>query len=328
MNGTPKYLLNALDMVTARRSPSAAAVGKVESLHAGRVRDAFEDPNIVAIGISEKVTEKKATGTLSLTFYVERKIPRSKVKPGALIPPVVAVRDDRAVFTDVKAIGIIAPQVRRKARPIQSGFSVGHVDTTAGTIGAIVKKGGKYYVLSNSHVLAQSGLAKKGDLVLYPGSADDGTVPKHVIGKLARFVPFRQGDDYLNHVDAALAEIAKSRLTDLDFSILGLQGPARTIAPQRGMKVVKRGRTTGETEGVIQDVNFRLIIDYEGVGKVGFLDQVLCTRYTKPGDSGSLVVDKGSGKIVGLHFAGASGGSVFSPIAATIDALGFTFASA
>lgn len=328
MNDTPKHLLDALDMVTARKSPSAAAVGKVESLHAGRVRGAFEDPNIVAIGISEKVTEKKATGALSLTFYVERKIPRSKVKPGALIPPVVAVRDDRAVFTDVKAIGSIAPQVRRKVRPIQSGYSVGHVDTTAGTIGAIVKKGSKYYVLSNSHVLAQSGLAKKGDLVLYPGSADDGAVPKHVIGKLARFVPFRKGDDYLNNVDAALAEIAKGRLTDLDFSILGLQRPARTIAPQRGMKVIKRGRTTGETEGVIEDVNFRLIIEYEGVGKVGFLDQVLCTRYTKPGDSGSLVVDKGSGKIVGLHFAGASGGSVFSPIAAAIDALGFTFASA
>ena len=92
------------------------------------------------------------------------------------------------------------------------------------------------------------------------------------------------------------------------------------------MTVVKRGRTTGQTEGVIQDINFRVILNYDEVGAIGFLDQVLCTRYTKPGDSGSLVVDKTSGKIVGLHFAGANGGSVFSPMRPVARALRFKFA--
>ena len=46
----------------------------------------------------------------------------------------------------------------------------------------------------------------------------------------------------------------------------------------------------------------------------GFIDQVLCTRYTDGGDSGSLVLQEGTDRLVGLHFAGASGGSVFSPI--------------
>jgi hypothetical protein len=91
------------------------------------------------------------------------------------------------------------------------------------------------------------------------------------------------------------------------------------------MTVIKRGRTTGETEGVVQDINFRAVIDYDAVGPVGFLDQVLCTPHTSPGDSGSLVVDKDSGKIVGLHFAGAAGGSVFNPIEAVIAALNVKF---
>ena len=65
-------------------------------------------------------------------------------------------------------------------------------------------------------------------------------------------------------------------------------------------------------------------MDYDEVGGVGFVDQVLCTRYTKPGDSGSLVLDKESGKAVGLHFAGANGGSVFSPIDDVLEALGVT----
>jgi hypothetical protein len=67
------------------------------------------------------------------------------------------------------------------------------------------------------------------------------------------------------------------------------------------------------------------VLDYTGVGEVGFLEQVLCSRYSKPGDSGSIVVDKKSKSIVGLHFAGANGGSVFNPIADVIEGLGFRF---
>ncbi|MBI4279115.1 MAG: hypothetical protein HY660_11730, partial [Armatimonadetes bacterium] len=75
--------------------------------------------------------------------------------------------------------------------------------------------------------------------------------------------------------------------------------------------------------GKVRDVNFRFVLDYgKGVGQVGFKDQVLCTRYTKPGDSGSLVLDKKTMRAVGLHFAGASGGSVFNPINQVLKAMG------
>ena len=93
------------------------------------------------------------------------------------------------------------------------------------------------------------------------------------------------------------------------------------------MKVIKRGRTTGDTESTVKDVHFRFILEYDEVGKVGFIDQVLCERYTAGGDSGSVVVEKQTGKIVGLHFAGANGGSVFNPIQDVIKALKFQFAS-
>ena len=39
----------------------------------------------------------------------------------------------------------------------------------------------------------------------------------------------------------------------------------------------------------------------------------------------AIVVDTESGKIVGLHFAGADGGSVFSPIQPVMSALKFKF---
>jgi hypothetical protein len=61
------------------------------------------------------------------------------------------------------------------------------------------------------------------------------------------------------------------------------------------------------------------------MGDIGFIDQVLCSQYSRPGDSGSIVVDKETGKIVGLHFAGSDEGSVFNPIDAVMKALKFRF---
>jgi len=323
---TPKSLLRALDLMTREQEPAAEALGTAAATHYHRTRQIFEDRNIIGVGISEKVTEKKPVGELSLCFYVEKKLSKRKVGPQKLIPPVMALPDGTAAFTDVKAVGRMRPQLNKRLSPIQSGYSVGHIEITAGTVGAIVKKSKKYFILSNSHVLAMSGKAKIGDAIVFPGVADGGKASKHVVAKLRQFERFVVGGKFANYVDAALAEIAVDRLDDLDFEIFGVKKTLGVAKPVRGMKVIKRGRTTGETESTVQDVNFRFILDYEEVGKVGFLDQVLCDRYTAGGDSGSIVVDKKSGKIVGLHFAGASGGSVFNPIDAVVKALKFKFA--
>ena len=50
------------------------------------------------------------------------------------------------------------------------------------------------------------------------------------------------------------------------------------------------------------------------MGKVGFVDQVsVLPLHRTHGDSGSLVVDKESGKIVGLHFMGGPDGQHLYP---------------
>jgi hypothetical protein len=322
---TPKNLLEALNLMTRDAAPATEALGLAGTTHYQRARRVFDDSNVVGIGISEKVTEKKATGELGLTFYVEKKLSKRKVGTEKLIPPVMALPDGSAAFTDVKQIGRLVPQINKRKSPLQSGFSIGHVDITAGTLGAIVAKGSKHFVLSNSHVLANSGLGKKGDKIIFPGNADGGKAPKDVVGKLSQFGKFRIGGSFVNRIDAALAEIDPDRLTNANFQIFGTKQALGITDPVRGMTVVKRGRTTGDTESVVQDINFRFILDYEGVGQVGFLDQVLCERYTAGGDSGSIVVEKKSGKIVGLHFAGANGGSVFNPIREVMKALGFKF---
>jgi hypothetical protein len=328
MPSTPTYLLKALDFITSDKEPTAA-LETLHATHVTRIRRTFDDPNIVGVGISKKSTEGRELEDLSICFYVVKKIRPSKVKPRNFIPPVIAAPDGKAAYTDVKAIGRIVPQIKPlvKSKPIQSGFSVGHVDITAGTVGAIVKKGSKRFILSNSHVLANSGLGKAGDKVLYPGPADDGNDASNWVATLRKAVPFKKGGALVNEVDAALAEVRPERLADVNFQLLKAKTPFGTAVAERDMIVTKRGRTTGVTRGRVVDTDFRFVLNYDGVGQIGYTHQVLCERYTDGGDSGSVVVDASNGKIVGLHFAGANGGSVFNPIQSVIKALGFTFTS-
>ena len=335
-------LVQALDLLTTTDLSTTAPVRRARAMRTGAVsparklRRVVDSKNVVAVGISEKVTLGKRTGTLALTFYVRQKKARSKLGVNVVAPSVIGSdMVGEQITTDVVAIGrpqleieeLENPLATRK--PIQPGFSISHVDVEAGTLGAIVEKDGQLMLLSNSHVLANSGQAKKGDVILYPAVADDGKSPKDKIAKLVNFIPFQLGGAFVNHVDCAVALPLPGRLVDLRSEIKDLFVPRGITQPVRDMEIVKVGRTTGETVGKVKDVHFRFVCPYPDIGNVGFVDQVFCTRYSSGGDSGSLVLDRKTGKAVGLHFAGFPDkqgvmGSVFNPIQKVLDALGVT----
>jgi len=60
-------------------------------------------------------------------------------------------------------------------------------------------------------------------------------------------------------------------------------------------------------------------------GVVCFADQVMCTRYTVGGDSGSAVLND-KDEVVGLHAAGSISVSTFNKIDHVFSALGLTLA--
>lgn len=308
----------------AGKASAAKAKASASARRTLSLRRIVRTENIVAVGISEKVSGGKRVGKLALTFYVERKVPLKELSKELAVPGTVPnpLSGSEAIPTDVKVIGKMRPEVNASRSRFQPGNSIGHVDSPAGTFGAVVSKDGTLHILSNSHVLALGGFAKKGDSIIYPGTSDGGAMSADVVAKLSGFKKFVMGAGFLNRVDCAIAKPTSDRLGDLMSEIKGLGLPTGTIKPARGMKITKVGRTTGKTTGEIEDVHFRFTLDFEGdIGKVGFIDQVLCTRYTKDGDSGSLVIDKATGRAVGLHFAGANGGSVFSPIDKVLQAL-------
>ncbi len=325
-----KSLLRALDLLTIAPHVELAALSMAGDDHTHSLRRIVNSKNVVAVGISEKEAYGKWTGQLALTFYVEKKVPLNKLRADEAVPATLpeAVSGPHAITTDVKVIGRPRPELYVVRNPVQPGNSVGHIRSLGGTLGAFVKRGAQLMMLSNSHVLANSGKAKKGDDIIYPGKYDGGKKPADLVGKLADFIQFKLGGEFVNRVDCAIAAPLESRMGDIKTAIKVLGLPKGVIKAKRGMKITKFGRTSGRTSGEVLDVNFRTTLTYQGVGVVGFIDQVLCTRYTEPGDSGSLVIDKASGRAVGLHFSGSaavgesSGSSIFNPIGAVLSALG------
>lgn len=330
---TEKAIEKVLDLLTTAPNAQIESLNVSSRSHARNMRNVIGFDNVVAVGISEKVSNNVPTGKLALTFYVEKKMPLTDLTGDKLVPPTIpeSLSGWQAIPTDVVEIGKLKLETDSEALiikdPLQPGYSIGHIDITAGTFGAVVSKQKELFILSNSHVLAKSGIGKKGDAILYPGKADQNGSTDNLVAHLEDFVQFTKGGEYVNNVDCAIARPTAAGLAILTSEIKDLGIPKGTTKPVRGMKIIKVGRTTGKTTGEIKDVHFRTLLDYDfGVGSIGFTDQVFCTRYSLGGDSGSLVLEESTMMAVGLHFSGSSGGehpgSIFNPIDKVLTALG------
>jgi len=323
---TEKNIRRVLDLLTTAPAFHIESLETKAMKQTFQLRDIITTRNIVGMGIARKQSEsKKDSGKLALTFYVLKKVPLEDLSNDQAIPRnITGILDgETRIITDVVELGEMLPQVNFARTPIQPGNSISHHQESAGTLGAIVKRGNQYFTLSNSHVLAKNGSATIGDTVLYPGAADSGLSPSDAIGELVDFIQFIDGPDFPNHSDSAIASIGESHLSKVICAIKGQSLPKGTIRARRGMKVYKVGRSSDYTEGIVRDVDFRINVPYNshGVGEVGFIKQILCTRFTDAGDSGSLVIDQKTGKAVGLHFCGGITGSVSSPIGQVLKSL-------
>lgn len=225
--------------------------------------------------------------------------------------------------------------LQKRLRPLVRGASVAHEKVTAGTLGAFVTlvDDDATYVLSNSHVLADSGRGAIGDRVMQPGPYDGGG-DDDVIGLLATSVPL--DPDNPNVVDCALAKLGDG----VEVDLTGLDGALAGVADAADVRdnVQKIGRTTAITTGRVSAVEVDGVpIGYE-IGTLIFDDQVEIEGIDDPfsagGDSGSLVYVADTHHGVGLLFAGSETGgpgghglTYANPLAEVLDRLGATLLS-
>lgn len=261
-------------------------------------------PNVVGVGLGKKRVRGTETGDIAVKVYVKEKVHPLLVKDGEVIPDEI-----EGVPTDVEQSGEfsiwrpIPPIYHRKVRPAMGGLSIGHYAITAGTLGCLVKRGQDTCILSNNHVLANENRGVAGDPILQPGRFDGGREDKDTIARLDAFVKVQA--DVTNTVDAALALPFDAR--DVSPDILNLGRVRGTRAADLEEKVMKSGRTTRVTNGVVTDVSATLRVGY-ATGSYLFTDQMIiqCDKgsFSAGGDSGALIVDY-QGNAVGLLFAGS-----------------------
>ena len=270
--------------------------------------------NVVGVGIGEKIKDGMPQGRLCVKVYVEKKIAKAQLPKKDLIPQKLL-----PVETDVEEVGkIVAQGNSGRYRPAPGGVSLGHYRITAGTLGCLVKdkNSGKFFILSNNHVLANSNNAKKGDPILQPGPYDGGKKPKDTIGYLENWVEIEFGKE-ANSVDAALAEPKNINLVKSEIMLIGL--PRGVAKAKLGMPIQKSGRTTGYTTGKIKDISATVKVNYDNQVAL-FRNQIIATSMSQGGDSGSLVLDMKK-RAVGLLFAGSEAVTILNPISEVCQAL-------
>jgi endonuclease G len=282
----------------------------------------LRDPNVTSIGVGRK----NGDGEISLVFTVDvkaeasvlesldtKELPETMDIEGFTVPTDVVQRSYKA---SLKLIEAEATDIHKtRVDPLVPGVSVSHVDGTAGTIGAIMfdSATGAPCILSNWHVL-HGNTGKIGDAIVQPGPFDDNDIAGNGCGELLRSHLGAAGD-------CALARI-RLRGFDREIQDLGVV-PKRLAEVDIDDTVVKSGRTTKTTHGIVRRIDVMAKIDYgspTGVVAVGGFEIGVDPKrlpangeISMGGDSGSAWMitdgDKTTDIFAGLHYAGEGSGN-------------------
>ena len=183
-----------------------------------QARTLYDHPDFAGIGYGLKERNGVITDELAVKLYVRRK-ERDRQALGDRAFP-----ERMGDFpTDVVQMAPLRARASftQRLRPVLGGVSGAvHVPglTYTGTLGMMVRGYGSYdgrfFVLSNNHVLANVNEANIGDPVLQPGTLDGGDPAQDVVGELFDYVALQFYNPNLplasqptNRVDAALAEV-------------------------------------------------------------------------------------------------------------------------
>ncbi len=305
---------------------------ELKSLLRKRQYELLRQPGVTSVGIGFRDNDPKKEMCIQVTVKKKKSrdaLALEEIDPlpdsledidGKKVPIQVLERDFKVnynILDQERKLESIEDDMRKKRRshvnPIMPGISVSHTDGTAGTLGAIVfdKNTGRPLILSNWHVLHGDN-REIGDTVVQPGPHDDNNVDDNFLGLLIRSHLGIAGD-------CAVASIENrdnnTEILELDVS------PKRIAEVSLGDTVVKSGRTTGVTYGIVRrvavvaEIYYGPATEYKEIGgfEIG-LDPEFHSSHDEismGGDSGSLWMINTDGEdkdvVVGLHFAGEGG---------------------
>lgn len=309
-------------------------------------RALMEQPEILGTAVGQD-----EDGEAVLVIYVNNEAQNHGEVMRAL-PPTLRGKRVRPELTDrFRALGkpTGAAKVSHTAKqtpPIQLGTSGGWGHDLAngyccgGTLGSLVRKGGKLHILSNYHVFesdivagGNSRVAETGDPVIQPGLIDVGCNA----GNAQNVASLEVNGALPNaNVDCSIAQVVPGMVRD-DGAILEIGTiSSQTIAAFVNQAVKKSGRTTGLTRSRVAGLNATISVAYDNECAGGaaftktFTGQIVIanrgSKFLAGGDSGSLMVEDvaTNPRAVGLLYAGSTTSAIANPIGQVLSFLGAT----
>ena len=293
--------------------------------------------NVIGVGIAEKLVDGKATGVLAVKFYVKRKFPKDAIPSGAVLPK----RID-GLPTDVEEAGsfrafrtrssrrasasdVTMPNPRARMRPALPGSSIGFRIAgdrmvMGGTFGALVRTSSRVYILSNNHVLADENRLPIHSPIYQPALLDHGVMATDQIAELTRFKKLRA--NAYNQIDAALATPLNRNLVGRE--VLHIGAPNGVVDAAIDMMVHKFGRTSSYSVGRIASIDTDVTVEYE-TADFSFASQIIVVgdqgEFSDSGDSGSLILQRGTNAAVALLFGGGPSHTIANHLSKVLRSL-------
>lgn len=289
--------------------------------------------NIHAIGIGRKIVGgQPIPDSVALRFFVIQKIPAVMVPNEAAIPSTFEGLPTDVIATTPGRFPTSAPSSCNanwtiKESPIQAGDAINALG--AGGLGAIAafctrpSLAGQNGLLTNWHVATRYGRQPAGAVVHPPGA-----YPKGIIGNVTQSSNPQPHPALPAFHDAALVDLLPGLSYSAQHRHFGwIKQPA--VLPKIGQLVSKYGPSSCLTQGVVTDYPFLTAIGKNDATYV-FSDQIRVAStgsspFSLAGDSGSLVVDTGSGNPVGICFGiadDAASASFVSPLVTILHDFG------
>ncbi|MCL5996815.1 MAG: S1 family peptidase [Chloroflexi bacterium] len=274
----------------------------------------LRNPRVTLVDVGLRITEGELTDELAVRLHVSQKPVSFEFESFQDRHPGLVIEKERIPFP-VDIVESTYPlqwngngqqTVNRSGifDPLRGGISVSNEwFYNYGTLGGVVKDAdtGDEMVLSNWHVLVGSAYAPKGLRIVQPGCGDG--------GRPANTIAFLERDGMNQGIDAAVARLNSARAWVNDELEIG--DVADVAEPAIGMHVIKSGRASAVTEGVIDGLYGEYPIDYGGLSrKIKHVCHIVPAtnkrEVSRGGDSGSWWLDRDTHQAVALHFAGAN----------------------
>lgn len=251
------------------------------------VKTFFTYQGVHYVDVGYKFIKDKLIPNLAIRIHVRKKLPLHRLNPSQIFPQVLGHIPIDVIqshpFPDQSSIE------HRNIRydPLVGGIAIQNSRyNNLGTLGCVLNDQSSRAPigLSNYHVLVGDS-GQQGDQITQPATKN----PQDIIGELSC---------WNKDLDCAAFLINSSR--KIRPAIVGLtRYIPGAIEPLIGMSVTKSGLATGVTHGMIDGVS---LDEFTIIPKR--LDPATPYEISAPGDSGSIWLEKTTGKAVGLHYAG------------------------